>query len=1545
MDFERLQQALAIAGDTVTISRSSILDIAHIQDSCYGGQDIVLSEARPGDGDGRDLTVVRTGKSSFLGRGNLPVVATFKLVTGGSPNPTDTVIVTLRYILPAGWKFSHSFPNLPKVTDWRKTVADPMSVPLDDLEFDSAAFVVASQPQPGEEPQLEAGINFVGKLRVPNQDPAGVTGAVRSAFGYEKDQLTIAGTIRLPRDGEITTPLKPSERPWERQPVPPGILLRANLNCEVPLGGSSGSQLKFGGVCLRIYSPTSSGWLAANSTCAPVLAYTGTLNLPGAGVTCSIAALQELGGNELLLAGRFTGASIEKLASLADIGGSNDLLAPMCVLHNAVEKLPKLELMSASIAISMKKAGFEVTSASVMIGMPNLHWPVFSDQFVIRSVSALIDIDSPFGAPATDPFSRFRRKHRVNVTLFGTLEIFQTLFDFTATTRDPFTLNARLAAGETIPLSSLFRKYPNCVPSLGPNVAIDYLAFTAQHSNADSTYSFACRVKSEPKLEIIRGVALSEVVVSLRVTSPRGGGTRVDGSVGAVLNVAGVDVSLKTRKSGSHWLFEGSTGPGQKIPVGALVAQFLDVNSKVPPAIESLIFQDLAVSYSTGNKDLRLSGKAELKLQDRQYRASATVDLTGDAWSVSGSLSVGGAEFKFEVLGGDSGQQLVANWDGKSQPPPSLLAIDGNSDLGLTDLSSLLTPKNATLTLNFKDGEKSLALACEQVSGTKAAFLLAQVSGAWVAAVGVKPARVSTKNLELIGSWMKPYELALDKMVVLSASRNAPGMNLQLGDRSYSVSKGLSLQGALELAESSSPDAPLFSAPFECRLGGEAISEPSRQTAPTDQAKRVEAGNNVAVGRTTGALTFRNARLEFRDKRVCLLLDASLGSGGLAMDLEGFNCNFPLTFLLDPKNNVRQLELGLDGLSIAYSKPPLSIAGGFARKPVEEPYVDRLYEGFLLVESAKFQISVLGWYGKILDKTNEKKDSLFIYGAHAGVVGGPAEFYVTALALGGGYNTQLALPPVEKVAEFPLVQAVREPAKFTLATLRSAVQASPGDHWLAVGVKFTSYRIVDSFALFSVLFGNRLQFALLGMTKLVLPSGAREDACAILAEMSIRAVLDPEDGVFSIEGQLTPRSFILTNKLRLTGGFAFFVWFGKSRHAGDFVVSLGGYHRDFPRPAHYPVVPRVGFNGVIGALKITGEAYLAVTPSCLMAGQKLDAVFESDNVRAAFVAYADFIMAWAPFHYDAEVGIDISVVVRLLITYRLEASAVLHIWGPPFAGAARVSLSIISFTIAFGGPATKPNPLKWEEFAKAFLPATTANKTEFRLATIRITEGLVGEFTKDSTTYRIVNPHELAIETESVVPCSQVGLGKTTLETTKVKIGIRPMGARTLDSRHLVTIVDKAGVPVDPVFIAVCSPKNYPEALWSEKAGSGKADANMLKGALSGMVLRVRPNQPAHRLGPFPITEFAYSETPKNIPWTAAKSPPGDRARERFSGISESNALRDQIRDCLNRHLTVPGNAHWNRINMQKTRDDLGGRFQAPPISAALGQRLTGSER
>jgi len=950
--------------------------------------------------------------------------------------------------------------------------------------------------------------------------------------------------------------------------------------------------------------------------------------------------------------------------------------------------------------------------------------------------------------------------------------------------------------------------------------------------------------------------------------------------------------------------------------------------------------------------DIHFQGASRIKINSVEL--DATIDVkaktSADAplqLTVDGTLLVpmdGGEKLSFglKFATDSNSQRITASWPAESRAG----ALDNTSldfrklasgfGADMSDVPAELIPTLKKLKFDYEFREKRLQLTAETTT-TELVFLTAPTVDKknTLYAFRLKASEISTPDMGALGSALQGYSIALDGLTIVAAKGTAPE-ELTLGGEP--ITEGLSLRGTLNFKGTS------FSYPFECNLGG-AKKKPPKLGDGVDAhtgagagaggagkpTQIEEANNNAKVGRKIGPITFRKVRFESRDakdgKRVYVLIDASLGAGGFDLDLEGFNLNFPFAVLTD-SSKFALIEVGLEGLSLSYSNPPLVIAGGFSMITAEEPYIKYLYQGHLLIKAEAFQIAVIGSYGIIKIKRDgiEGKDAaLFLYGMYAGVIGGPPAFYVTGLALGGGYNTRLMLPPVEEVAQFPLVQAAAPGATLDKEKLRKIVQASYGDYWLALGIKFSSFKMADSFALFTVAFGNRLQFALLGVTTFTVPAGTPKDKSAMYAELAIRAVLDPDAGIFSFEGRLTQNSYLFSKEIRLVGGFAFFVWFGNSNNAGDFVISLGGYHPDFKPPSHYPVVPRIGIVGKIAnVLTITGEAYLALTPSCLMAGLKLGAVFENDYVTAAFVAYADFLIAWAPFHYDARIGIGIAVVLRFLRSFKLEISADLHIWGPPFAGTARVTFWLASFSVEFGDQSSKkPDPLTWPAFRKAFLPPRPdIDEDHALLDTIRIREGMFREVKKGQVTYRVVNPHELMIETESVVPCSELKMGdKSSIDARK--IGIRPMAARSLSSVHTVTL-KRGENSVEEKFRPQWSTKNFPEALWSPKEASGEPDAEMIKDLPSGVVLRVWPTSPEHSLGPFAIEKFKYEPIDKAIPWALPHRP-----------MPANIPSAVDVRNCLG--TASPTNAdRWNEINLSNTKKNWVELFQAPPKSAAL---------
>ncbi|KAL6416242.1 hypothetical protein AUP68_00457 [Ilyonectria robusta] len=111
--------------------------------------------------------------------------------------------------------------------------------------------------------------------------------------------------------------------------------------------------------------------------------------------------------------------------------------------------------------------------------------------------------------------------------------------------------------------------------------------------------------------------------------------------------------------------------------------------------------------------------------------------------------------------------------------------------------------------------------------------------------------------------------------------------------------------------------------------------------------------------------------------------------------------------------------------------------------------------------------------------------------------------------------------------------------------------------------------------------GEDLKLGIYGIATLDASSSLSKDEFAHV-ELGIVVALDIEAGVFKLESQLSPRSFVLAEVCPVAGVIAFYSWFkadtSKNIVAGDWVLSLGGYHQAFKAPAHYPRPPRLGIN-------------------------------------------------------------------------------------------------------------------------------------------------------------------------------------------------------------------------------------------------------------------------------------------------------------------------------------------------------------------------------
>lgn len=544
-----------------------------------------------------------------------------------------------------------------------------------------------------------------------------------------------------------------------------------------------------------------------------------------------------------------------------------------------------------------------------------------------------------------------------------------------------------------------------------------------------------------------------------------------------------------------------------------------------------------------------------------------------------------------------------------------------------------------------------------------------------------------------------------------------------------------------------------------------------------------------------------------------ILVDGGVSLAGLSVGVDDLSLTVPFAHI----GQLNLWKVGLRGIAVAYEGGGVKIGGGLLQAEGVDGGAGVRYDGFLLVEVGGKSFVALGSYGVV-----NGEPSLFVFVVLGIPIGGPPYFFITGLAGGFGYNRGLVVPPIEDMPAFPLVAAMSDSSAVTakpmefLQRMGSAVPMERGSYWFAAGLKFTSFTLVNSQALLYVLLNRGLEIGLLGMSHMELPPGAP----LVSVELALKARFSTIEGVMSVEARLTDNSWVLSRDCRLTGGFAFFLWFD-GPHAGDFVISVGGYHPRWTPPDHYPVVPRLGFNWrVSSCISIKGESYFALTPREVMAGGLLEAVYDSGDIRAWFKAWANMYIRWRPFWFEVEIGISIGVSVDTWLgRIKIEVGASLIVWGPDIGGEVTVDVWVISITIPFGAARSSAiDKLTWDQFRSSLLPPE-----DEKLFAGSIERGLVGG--SPATGPWVLLP-EFVMRTETLLAANQIQLGGGAVAPTVpaaggVHIDVRPMQAAELTSIHKVRITRVSdGADLTGRFqVREELAGNVPRALWDTDTG------------------------------------------------------------------------------------------------------------------------------
>jgi hypothetical protein len=478
----------------------------------------------------------------------------------------------------------------------------------------------------------------------------------------------------------------------------------------------------------------------------------------------------------------------------------------------------------------------------------------------------------------------------------------------------------------------------------------------------------------------------------------------------------------------------------------------------------------------------------------------------------------------------------------------------------------------------------------------------------------------------------------------------------------------------------------------------------------------------IDINKKFGPVDLQKIGLNYSKGEATFGFSAGFTMGPFTMGLEEMSITFPMPLPGMPAGNT--VSFDLHGLTLDIKTGGLEIGGAFLKSTTADGAT--AYYGEVIVQIGPLGFKALGGYvPKHTAKDGSTIDaSFFIYANIEVPLGGPPFLYVNGFAGGFGINNALKLPTLENLPGYillpgPSSSAPKEgsSAQDTMNTVLPQMQEyflpTPGEYWAAAGIAFSSFEMINAFALLTVSFGVDFQIAVLGSCSMSFPTAAAFPIAYV--EIDIMASYSTSTGLLAVEGILSPASYIFGSFCQLTGGFAFYIWIDppvladpKAPKKGDFVVTLGGYHPSFTPPAFYPKVPRLGINFNLGPFHVTGGCYFALTPGMFMAGAAWNATFDISIVKVWFNVGADFLIAWAPFHYEADAYVNLGCAINLgLFTVNISVGADLLLWGPPFGGQADVDLDIVSFTISFGSPRQAPEPIGWQSFKSKFLPGNT----------------------------------------------------------------------------------------------------------------------------------------------------------------------------------------------------------------------------------------------
>lgn len=1202
-------------------------------------------------------------------------------------------------------------------------------------------------------------------------------------------------------------------------------------------------------------------------------------------------------------------ATLDALSAFAGGADLQKTLPPPSEFH--LENILRFKQLYVDIDVEGKK----VRDVGMLIGSTS-DWKIMEVKSTGKKLYAK---DVNLGFVVIDPFAGGKPNAYLNLS--GGIQLTEKATLLVAASYPNFRVTGYLAENAEFKIKDFIEQFAGPSPAV-PDLEISTLEFNL----ASGDYSFAVETNGFWPINDSKSLALIINELGFNLAYKSGAldagfyGTLMVGKVAISITA---DYTSNAEKKG--WKFTGKTGEGQKIPFGEFVTYLAKTfNAGEPPKwVKEMYLQDLDTSLETDTKNFtfHITGTIPLannnKLVIKPGFEMKQLEKKEEYEKIfSCDIFISKAIFHIKATSSPSETSFEAGWEAKDKEGYLQIADIAHA-FGFDEVPEIpegldLALKEAKLYYDATKDKESLVLAAASANYGNAVFVAKKLDGAWTYIFGIEvsPTGIDLAHLPLVGADMEKIvgPVALKNFKIVIATKDIKDENVKDFNKLIADHAGKDYPTIPEVKEG--VQAGVYAA-IELLLGksntyeiqvSTAKKKPKPEVALVSAAAASATDKNVYwlnLQKNIGPVYLDKVGVGYQSGRVALMLDASLIFAALKINMIELGASAKL-------NDIKHPSFELNGLTLAFETGPVKIAGGFLKKEVDGL---TQYFGSAAIGVKAFNLSALGAYANV-----DGHPSLFIFAMLTSPpLGGPPAFFITGLAAGFGYNRGLNLPSVDDVATFPLVSGMvpgqENPFKngdpndaLKVLVDKKVVPVQIGQNWLAAGIQFTSFELLQSYALLSVAFGTNLEIGLLGMSTVSVPP--KSPKTLAFAQLALAVRILPDKGLVAVDAKLTPASYIISKDAKLTGGFSFYLWTSPNEFAGDFVVTLGGYHPNFEAPAYYPKVPRLGLNWVINSeISIKGGLYFALTPACLMAGGSMEATFKSGGLKAWFNMGVDFLIAWKPFHYEAALylsfGVSYTFSLDLLFTtvtktITVSLGADLSVWGPEFAGVANIHLWIISFKISFGATTkTETKTISWDEFKQSFLPPVNpqnpnrrllaASNEENELTTTfcssKVSRGLVLDLSRSAKTESldwIVSRNHTTFDTGSlipaktyqliikdvhgfVVPASQiVVINQKDLDDRNLQFGVGMVDVENDDfhSDHVITLKYDEALNPEIKYEVKAVISSVPKSMWDKAVANLKGDSTV-EDVLTGFSITPLAPTPDESV-PIALENFQY---------------------------------------------------------------------------------------